>query len=136
MCLKNHNQLELNDFVQEQGENAFGLAILDSSTSEFNLSAFEDDVCRTKLETILRQLRPKELVYTKVGPGHQPSLRMELIPMTGKPLERNNPLAQDSSSRKVYLDVSPNRRRLRLRRDSEGIEEAVSAKGGRRDRRR
>ena len=63
------SQLKIFDLVQEQGENAFGLAILDSATSEFNLSAFEDDVCRSKLETILRQLRPKELVYTKVSPG-------------------------------------------------------------------
>ena len=44
----------------------FGICVLDSSTSEFNLSAFEDDVCRTKLETIIRQLRPKEILFTKV----------------------------------------------------------------------
>lgn len=46
---------------------SFGICVLDSSTSEFNLSSFEDDVCRTKLETMMRQLRPKELVFTKVG---------------------------------------------------------------------
>ncbi|EIN08523.1 DNA mismatch repair protein Msh6 [Punctularia strigosozonata HHB-11173 SS5] len=46
-------------------ESTFGVAVLDSSTSEFNLSAFEDDVCRTKLETLLRQLRPKEIIFTK-----------------------------------------------------------------------
>ena len=46
----------------------FGLCVLDSSTSEFNLSAFEDDVCRTKLETMVRQLRPKEIIFTKVCP--------------------------------------------------------------------
>ena len=45
---------------------AFGVCVLDSATSEFNLSAFEDDVCRTKLETLLRQLRPKEVIFTKV----------------------------------------------------------------------
>ena len=48
------------------GKQKFGLCVLDSSTSEFNLSAFEDDVCRTKLETMMRQLRPKEMVFTKV----------------------------------------------------------------------
>jgi DNA mismatch repair protein MSH6 len=47
-------------------ESSFGIAVLDSSTSEFNLSAFEDDVCRTRLETLMRQLRPKEVIYTKV----------------------------------------------------------------------
>ncbi|KAF8259998.1 muts domain V-domain-containing protein [Lactarius quietus] len=44
---------------------SFGICVLDSATSEFNLSAFDDDVCRTKLETLVRQLRPKEIVFTK-----------------------------------------------------------------------
>ncbi|THH03935.1 hypothetical protein EW145_g5888 [Phellinidium pouzarii] len=44
---------------------SFGICVLDTSTSEFNMSEFEDDACRTKLETMIRQLRPKELVYTK-----------------------------------------------------------------------
>jgi DNA mismatch repair protein MSH6 len=52
--------------IREQGDNKFGLAILDSSTSEFKLSSFEDDPCRTKLETLLRQLRPKEVIISKV----------------------------------------------------------------------
>ena len=119
------------NLVQEQGENAFGLAILDSSTSEFNLSAFIDDVCRTKLETILRQLRPKELVYSKVSQYLRPKHRPELIQITGKPLKCHKPPAQDSPSRKMYLDMPPDRRGLRLRGDSERIEEALSAKRGR-----
>ncbi|KAH9171399.1 hypothetical protein EDB89DRAFT_1972407 [Lactarius sanguifluus] len=44
---------------------SFGICVLDSATSEFNLSAFDDDVCRTKLETLVRQLRPKEIIFTK-----------------------------------------------------------------------
>ena len=52
----------------------FGICVLDSSTSEFNLSAFEDDVCRTKLETLMRQLRPKELIFTKVRASKSPLL--------------------------------------------------------------
>ncbi|KAJ7445807.1 muts domain V-domain-containing protein [Mycena galericulata] len=43
----------------------FGVSVLDCSTSQFNLSTFEDDICRTKLETLMRQLRPKELLFTK-----------------------------------------------------------------------
>ncbi|TXT07396.1 hypothetical protein VHUM_03116 [Vanrija humicola] len=49
-----------------EGPNAtssFGICIMDASTGEFNLSAFEDDVCRTRLETMFRQIRPKELVH-------------------------------------------------------------------------
>ncbi|QRW04819.1 DNA mismatch repair protein MutS [Ceratobasidium sp. AG-Ba] len=50
--------------TEEEGE--FGLCVLDAATGEFNLSAFKDDVVRTRLETIMRQIRPKELVFTKV----------------------------------------------------------------------
>lgn len=52
--------------IREQAEkNSFGVCVLDCATSEFNLCAFEDDACRTKLETLMRQLRPKELLFTK-----------------------------------------------------------------------
>ncbi|KAF7311618.1 DNA mismatch repair protein [Mycena kentingensis (nom. inval.)] len=44
---------------------SFGVSVLDCATSQFNLSTFDDDVCRTKLETLMRQLRPKELLFTK-----------------------------------------------------------------------
>ena len=57
---------EEEDAETKDGKQTFGICVLDSATSEFNLSAFEDDVCRTKLETMMRQLRPKEIVYTKV----------------------------------------------------------------------
>ena len=50
----------------KDGKQSFGICSLDSATSEFNLSAFEDDVCRTRLETLMRQLRPKEIIFTKV----------------------------------------------------------------------
>ncbi|GJJ14893.1 hypothetical protein Clacol_009163 [Clathrus columnatus] len=52
--------------VYEDSENnSYGICVLDSATSQFDLCAFTDDVCRTKLETVMRQLRPKEIVYTK-----------------------------------------------------------------------
>ncbi|KAH9848373.1 DNA mismatch repair protein Msh6 [Lenzites betulinus] len=51
--------------TDKDGKQTFGICVLDSATSEFNLSAFEDDVCRTKLETLMRQLRPKEIIFTK-----------------------------------------------------------------------
>lgn len=38
---------------------------MDASTGEFNMSAFEDDIVRTRLETMFRQIRPKELVFAK-----------------------------------------------------------------------
>ena len=51
----------------KDGKQSFGVCVLDSATSEVSLSAFEDDVCRTKLETMLRQLRPKEILFTKAS---------------------------------------------------------------------
>lgn len=57
------------DETDAKTDDSFGICVLDSSTSEFSLSAFEDDICRTKLETMLRQLRPKEIVFTKVSLG-------------------------------------------------------------------
>ncbi|KAF8652371.1 hypothetical protein AX16_004399 [Volvariella volvacea WC 439] len=51
--------------TKDDTNNKFGVCVLDSSTSQFDLSSFEDDVCRTKLETLMRQIRPKELLYTK-----------------------------------------------------------------------
>ncbi|KAJ6547168.1 DNA mismatch repair protein msh6 [Mycena capillaripes] len=56
------------DFPEEGGDDSistFGVSVLDCSTSQFNLSTFEDDICRTKLETLMRQLRPKELLFSK-----------------------------------------------------------------------
>ncbi|CAK5264723.1 unnamed protein product [Mycena citricolor] len=54
--------------VFEEGvetSSTFGISVLDCSTSQFNLSTFEDDICRTKMETLIRQLKPKELLFTK-----------------------------------------------------------------------
>ena len=60
----------------KDGKQTFGICVLDSATSEFNLSAFEDDICRTKLETMMRQLRPKEIIFTKVR-RHRPVCNVE-----------------------------------------------------------
>ena len=52
-----------------------GICTLDAATAEFRLSHFTDDETRCQLETLLRSLRVKELLYEK---GHlsQASLRM------------------------------------------------------------
>uniref|UniRef100_A0A8H7XWG4 DNA mismatch repair protein n=1 Tax=Psilocybe cubensis TaxID=181762 RepID=A0A8H7XWG4_PSICU len=56
---------EANDDVEPESERKFGVCVLDCSTSEFNLSYFEDDVCRTRMETLMRQICPKEILYKK-----------------------------------------------------------------------
>ncbi|KAI4525062.1 DNA mismatch repair protein Msh6 [Schizophyllum commune Loenen D] len=50
-------------------QSTFGICVLDCATSQFNMSHFTDDVCHTKLETMMRQLRPKEILVKKSGPG-------------------------------------------------------------------
>ncbi|WVQ80465.1 hypothetical protein IAT38_002570 [Cryptococcus sp. DSM 104549] len=47
------------------GISSFGICVADASTGEFTLSAFDDDVCRTRLDTMFRQIRPKELIHAK-----------------------------------------------------------------------
>ncbi|GAA5834783.1 hypothetical protein JCM11251_003661 [Rhodosporidiobolus azoricus] len=44
---------------------SFGVCVLDASTAEFQLSFFTDDTCRTELETLIRQLKPKEVIHQK-----------------------------------------------------------------------
>ncbi|KAI9201827.1 DNA mismatch repair protein msh6 [Polychytrium aggregatum] len=53
----------------------FGIAFVDTATAEFNICEFADDIERTKFETLLMQIKPKELVLEK---GHlsQRSLRL------------------------------------------------------------
>ncbi|TEB23394.1 DNA mismatch repair protein msh6 [Coprinellus micaceus] len=49
----------------DESNNKFGICVLDCSTSQFNLTGFVDDICRTKLETLMRQICPKELLFKK-----------------------------------------------------------------------
>ncbi|KAI8389422.1 muts domain V-domain-containing protein [Blakeslea trispora] len=44
---------------------SFGICFVDTSTAQFNLVHFEDDVQRTKLETLIMQIKPRELVTEK-----------------------------------------------------------------------
>lgn len=44
----------------------FGVCFVDTSTAHFSLATFEDDVNRTKLETLLMQVQPRELITERV----------------------------------------------------------------------
>lgn len=43
----------------------YGIAFVDTATAEFQLSYLEDDQSLTKLETLIMQIKPRELVYEK-----------------------------------------------------------------------
>lgn len=47
------------------GKPAFGIAFVDAATGQFFLSEFVDDVDRTKFETFVAQISPRELILEK-----------------------------------------------------------------------
>ncbi|KAN0065001.1 DNA mismatch repair protein msh6 [Thecaphora frezii] len=61
---------DLNNFcvsIKEMSGPRFGVCTLDAATAEFNLAEFDDDESRTRLETLLRSLRLKEVLHEKAG---------------------------------------------------------------------
>ncbi|KAI1321166.1 DNA mismatch repair protein msh6 [Mortierella claussenii] len=58
---------ELNRAGAEHLPTQFGIAFVDTSTAEFNLATFYDDMDRTKFETLITQIKPKEIVVEKGG---------------------------------------------------------------------
>ncbi|KAF8925476.1 DNA mismatch repair protein msh6, partial [Dissophora ornata] len=58
---------ELNRPGAEHLPTQFGIAFVDTSTAEFNLASFHDDMDRTKFETLITQIKPKEIVVEKGG---------------------------------------------------------------------
>jgi len=44
-----------------------GIAILDAAVCEISLGFWQDDACRSKLETAIRQLRVKEILFLQVS---------------------------------------------------------------------
>ncbi|KAK6203227.1 muts domain V-domain-containing protein [Scheffersomyces amazonensis] len=59
--------ISLKQEVLDDGSNIFGVAIVDTSTSELNLLEFNDDSECTKLDTLITQLRPKEIICEKLN---------------------------------------------------------------------
>ncbi|CAJ0648884.1 10653_t:CDS:10 [Entrophospora sp. SA101] len=44
---------------------SFGICFVDTSIAEFNFTSFQDDIDRTHFETLIMQVKPKEIVYEK-----------------------------------------------------------------------
>jgi DNA mismatch repair protein MSH6 len=60
----------------------FGVCILDAGVAKFDLHQIDDDVTRTKFETMLRSLRIKEVLYEK---GHLSKRSLRIIRNTVDP---------------------------------------------------
>ncbi|GAA5904211.1 mismatch repair ATPase MSH6 [Sporobolomyces salmoneus] len=63
--MSNHCVAIKEEISDSTGLPTFGVCVLDASTAEFSLSHFDDDVSRTQLETLIRQLKPKEIIHQK-----------------------------------------------------------------------
>jgi len=58
--------LAIYEEIKEDQSPQFGICFLDATTNNFGLCSFIDDDRYTKLETILLQLKPKEILFQKV----------------------------------------------------------------------
>jgi DNA mismatch repair ATPase MutS len=104
----------------------FGVSVLDCSTSQFNLSTFEDDVCRTKLETLMRQLRPKELLFTKVKTNPSVRVLSKLRRAAGKIIRVDHSAFEVRPPRCLPVDGAARCGRFRIRPNDGGAQKIVS----------
>ncbi|KAF7722208.1 DNA mismatch repair protein msh6 [Apophysomyces ossiformis] len=84
----------------------FGICFVDTSTAEFNLVAFEDDVNRTKFETLIMQIKPRELV-TEKGRLSQATRRMLKNSL-------NNPIWNMLAPEKEFWDAMTTEDEIRI----------------------
>jgi len=61
LCIKERHPAE------SDGTGKYGICFVDAATAEFNFALLHDDRERTQLETLLIQLKPKEIIFEK-GP--------------------------------------------------------------------
>jgi DNA mismatch repair protein MSH6 len=59
--------MAIKEEVGDDGVPSFGFAFVDTATAQFELSEFVDDIDMTKFETLIAQIRPRELLLEK---GH------------------------------------------------------------------
>ncbi|TPX35274.1 polyribonucleotide nucleotidyltransferase [Synchytrium microbalum] len=57
--------LSLKEELVSENRPKFGVCFVDTATAEFRICSFDDDIDRTRLETLLLQLKPRELVLEK-----------------------------------------------------------------------
>ncbi|ODV77979.1 mismatch repair ATPase MSH6 [Suhomyces tanzawaensis NRRL Y-17324] len=57
--------LSIKEETLDDGSKVFGVAFVDTSTGELNLIEFQDDPECTKLETLVTQVKPKEVICEK-----------------------------------------------------------------------
>lgn len=125
-CVSINESAVEDDAPKSDAERKFGICILDCSTSEFNLSCFEDDICRTKLETLMRQIRPKEIVYKKVGIILAILVNVLDISSTECSFHQHPSITEEYLTLELPLDFPPGCGGIRLRKHIGGTEDNIS----------
>ncbi|CAG8467250.1 7721_t:CDS:10 [Acaulospora colombiana] len=69
---------------------AFGICFVDTATAEFHLTSFVDDIDRTQFETLIMQVKPKEIVFEK-----------------GKLSPRSQRILKDCTHRAIWTGLRP-----------------------------
>lgn len=62
-----YNPRYLLSLVQSESDNSFGVCIVEATTHFIYLDEFKDDKLNTNLRTILKKLKPAEVVYDKAN---------------------------------------------------------------------
>ena len=57
--------LSIKEEDKEDGTKTFGVAFVDTATSELNFIELDDDAECTKLDTLITQINPKEIICEK-----------------------------------------------------------------------
>ncbi|RUS19437.1 hypothetical protein BC937DRAFT_87471 [Endogone sp. FLAS-F59071] len=85
---------------------SFGVVFVDTSTAEFHLVAFDDDLDRTKFETLVMQVKPREIVCEK----------SHLTQRTTRILKNNlvNPLWNALISEREFWDAATTKDEFRI----------------------
>jgi len=88
--------MSVKELAGAHGKTSFGVIILEASTAEISFSLLEDDGDRTQLETLITQMKPKEVVYEKGG----------LAPQTVRMLKNNlsSPIMNGLTPEKEFWD--------------------------------
>ncbi len=55
---------------EDLGTGAFGVCVVDTASGAFRLGEFRDDAARSRLRTVLAQLRPEEVVLPRDALRH------------------------------------------------------------------
>lgn len=97
----------------ENAAPSFGVCFVDTSTAHFSLATFEDDVNRTKLETLLMQVQPRELITERVWQCiewyFEPELPLTSSFIQGQLSQKTTRLLKNTLANPIWNQLMPDR---------------------------